>query len=57
MKKSLFLVAISLGIAACLKSCDTAKKGTKYHGKAIIHGSPDQEKLDSLKTEKLKGKS
>jgi hypothetical protein len=57
MKKSLFLVAISLGLAACLKSCDTAKKGTKQHGKAIIHGTPDQEKLDSIKTEKLKGKS
>lgn len=57
MKKSLFLVAISFGVAACLKSCNTAKKGTKHHGKAIIHGSPDQEKLDSLKTEKLKGKS
>jgi hypothetical protein len=57
MKKSLFLVAISLGLAAFLKSCDTAKKGTRQHGKAIIHGSPDQEKLDSIKTEKLKGKS
>jgi hypothetical protein len=57
MKKSLFLVVISLGLAACLKSCDTAKKGTRQHGKAIIHGSPDQEKLDSIKTEKLKGKS
>lgn len=57
MKKSLFLVVISLGIAMGLKSCGTAKKGSKHHGKAIIHGSPDQEKLDSLKMEKQKGKS
>ena len=57
MKKSLLLIAISVGITTGTVSCGTSKKGSKGHGKAIIHGSPDQEKLDSLKLEKQKGKS
>jgi hypothetical protein len=40
-----------------LINCGIAKKRPKNHGKAIIHGSPNQEKLDSLKLEKQKGKS
>lgn len=57
MKKSLLLIAISVGITTGTVSCGTSKKGSKGQGKAIIHGSPDQEKLDSLKLEKQKGKS
>ena len=56
MKKSLLLIAISMGITTCAVSCETSKKGSKSQRKAIIHRSPEQEKLDSLKLEKQKGK-
>lgn len=57
MKKSLLLITISIGLIMGLINCGIAKKRPKNHGKAIIHGSPNQEKLDSLKLEKEKGKS
>ena len=56
MKRSLFLLAISVGIIASVTNCNTAKKGTKKNGRAIIHRTKNQEKLDSIKSEKQKGK-
>jgi hypothetical protein len=52
------LGAINLFIVAGLTQCQTSKKVRRHKNEAreIIHESSDQQKLDSIKSEKLKGK-
>ena len=58
MRKLLLLGAINLFIVAGLTQCQTSKKVRRHKNEAreIIHESSDQQKLDSIKSEKLKGK-
>lgn len=58
MKKLSSLAIISLFIFQGLTQCQTSKKVGRHKNapREIIHQSNDQQKLDSIKKEKQKGK-
>lgn len=58
MKKLSLLAIISLLILQGLTQCQTSKKVRRHKNepREIIHQSSDQQKLDSIKLEKQKGK-
>jgi len=58
MKKLLLLAAISLLIFQGFTQCQTSKKVKRHKNepREIMHQSNDQQKLDSIKKAKQKGK-